>query len=208
MPGPTGCLLQGFIPLEDGRIIINGAKLVEEGYREHKFFVLEKKIFKEICEHDLGIIGFQMVYTDNFLYLISDKQCQIYSLAHNNCRYIEDMINIHINPGCCAFNRSIYVIGGINNKTIEMYDRNTSHWSYVATLDTQLFNIQCIQINSEEILIISYKQYRFPSLWLSLSHYHSTVFCILYLHQCAWTEFQSYQHSTPDLISLLIFHTV
>ena len=159
MPGPTGCLLQGFIPLEDGRIIINGAKLVEEGYREHKFFVLEKKIFKEICEHDLGIIGFQMVYTDNFLYLISDKQCQIYSLAHNNCRYIEDMINIHINPGCCAFNRSIYVIGGINNKTIEMYDRNTSHWSYVATLDTQLFNIQCIQINSEEILIISYKQF-------------------------------------------------
>ena len=156
---PEGCLLQGLLPIKNCKIIVNGAKKVEEGYQEHKVFLVENGEFIEIKNHDFGIIGFQMVLNGDSLYLISDKKCQIYSLTYNTYRYIAEMETVHINPGSCLFNTSLYVIGGINNDTVEMFDPDFSYWTKAGELDISLFNIQCIQINTEEILIISCKEY-------------------------------------------------
>ena len=124
---PEGYLLQDILPICNNKVLINGAKMIEEGYKEHKFFMFEHDGYSEINPHDFGIIGVSMVMNGDNIFLISEKKCQVYSISKNFCMYIEEMRSIHVNPGCCVVNGNVMVIGGINNKTIEVYNTTTLH---------------------------------------------------------------------------------
>jgi hypothetical protein len=163
---PKGYLLQDFIPIGKNQVIINGAKSHDEGHKEHSFIVLSKKSFEEINCHDFGIVGFKMVVNLSNLYLISDKKCQAFCLDTQMYKSIPDMIGVHINPGCCAYNNGILVVGGINNRNVEFFDCEAVEWSVIAELDKDLFSISCIQISEQEVLIISYKEYFILNTWL------------------------------------------
>lgn len=156
---PDGYLIHEILPIALGKIVVNGAKKVEKGFQEHVMLLVTDGEFLELPRHDFGIIGVQLVFSKESLYAISDKKCQIYSFHTDTYKNIEDMKSIHIDPGCCIFNDKLYVIGGVNNYEVEAFDPKTRRWSKFGVIDQILFKVKCIQINNEEILIISHQQY-------------------------------------------------
>ncbi|OMJ90410.1 hypothetical protein SteCoe_7215 [Stentor coeruleus] len=116
--------------------------------------------------HDFEIVGFKMVMNLNTLFFISDKKCQAFCLDTQKYKSLPDMIGVHINPGCCAYNKGILAIGGINNRNIEFFDCEDIKWRIIAELDKDLFSISCIQISEQEALVISYKEYFILNTWL------------------------------------------
>jgi WD40 repeat protein len=156
---PPGYIIQDILPISNKKVLINGAKAVEECYKEHTVFLVKDTECIQINRHDFGITGFKMLFNNKLIYFISEQKCQVYSIPKNTCKYIQEMNTIHINPGCCLFDNNILVIGGINNKTVELYNTRSLNWVEIAKLHINLYNIGCIQITEDEVLIISFKEY-------------------------------------------------
>jgi hypothetical protein len=156
---PPEYFIQDILPIGENKLVINGAKTLDEGYKEHSFLIYENEDFVEVDCHDFGIIGFKMVACGDLLYLISEQKCQAYAISKGMYKNIKKMLSIHINPGCCLFNGHVIVVGGINNRTIEQYNPVVNKWQKVCDLDRDLFGVSCIQISDEEIIAISYNEY-------------------------------------------------
>lgn len=172
---PSDYLIQDILQLPNKRLIINGAKRVEKGYKEHTIFIYDSADMTEIDTHKFGIVGFKMIYCENKLFFLSDKKCQVYCMDAEQYSNIADMPSMHINPGCCSFNKGIVVIGGLNNRDIDLYSAETNEWTTCGKLETDLFSVSCIQINANQVLIVSYKDYYKLDVHLGKIIYHGVL---------------------------------
>jgi hypothetical protein len=113
----------------------------------------------EIDTHKFGIVGFKMVYSQEQLFFLSDKKCQVYSLTSENYSNIPDMLSTHINPGCCRFGEGVLVVGGLNNWDIDFYDPRQNGWKNLGRLDFDVFSVACVQISDSQVLVVNYKEF-------------------------------------------------
>ena len=172
---PSDYLIQDILQIPNERLIINGAKRVEEGYKEHTIFIYDSTDMTEIDTHKFGIVGFKMIFNDNRIFFLSDKKCQAYCLTSEYYSNIADMPSKHINPGCCSFDKGIIVIGGLNNKDIDVYRSDINEWRTCGKLEIDMFAVSCVQINDNQVLIVSYKEYYKLDVYLGKMIYHGAM---------------------------------
>lgn len=172
---PSDYLIQDILQIPNMRLIINGAKRVEEGYKEHTIFIYDSTDMTEIDTHKFGIVGFKMIFNENKIFFLSDKKCQAYSMSSERYSNIADMPSKHINPGCCSFNEGIVVIGGLNNKDIDLYRPETNEWRNCGKLEFDMFAVACVQINANQVLIVSYKEFYKLDVYLGKIIYHGIM---------------------------------
>lgn len=156
---PSDYLIQDILPIPNNRLIINGANRIEEVYKEHSIFIYDSTDMIEIDTHKFGIVGFKMIYSQDNIYFLSDRKCQVYNIASEHYRNVPDMLSSHIDPGCCSFNEGVLVIGGLNNRDIDLYSTEHNSWTNLGKLDLDIFSVSCIQISESLILIVNYQEF-------------------------------------------------
>lgn len=172
---PSDYLIQDILSIPSNRLIINGAKRIEEGFKEHTIFIYDGTDMTEIDTHKFGIVGFKMVFSQEQLYFLSDRKCQVYNLESEHYRNIPDMLSTHIDPGCCSFDEGVLVIGGLNNWDVDLYSTEQNSWRNLGRLDFDIFSVSCVQISESAVLIVNYKEFYKFDVYEGKVVFHGTL---------------------------------
>ena len=138
------------VPLSDGSVFITGASGQE--YKRHSCMLYTGSELELLHESEQGISAVSLVAFRRAVYLLG-KWCEVYDLYAKTVTRIEEPISPHLNGGACVYNGNILLIGGINSKTAELFLRKEQRWAEVATLKDKMYNIGCIQIHPQEVLV-------------------------------------------------------
>lgn len=139
------------VPLFDGTVFITGAS--GENYMHHSCMLYNGKqvLYRE--ESEQGISTFSLVANNKEVFLIGGKSCEVYDLESKKINRIEAPMNQHISGGACAFNSNVLLVGGIQCQSVEMYLHDEKHWTEVTSLTESLYNVACIQVTDQEVLL-------------------------------------------------------
>jgi len=152
---PRPCMFLDFAPLSDGRVLINGAMEIDTSYKTHSMFLFSDHKLTVKREHEIGLVSLSMIPIENTVYLIGAKKSQRYELSENRSYDMEEMISTHVNGGSCRYNNDVLVVGGVNSYEVELYNTQGNYWAHVMTLSFPVYDISCIQVTKEKVLVIS-----------------------------------------------------
>jgi hypothetical protein len=139
------------VPLSDGQVFITGAS--GDDYMRHSCMLYNGKTVLYRQESEQGISTVNLVACGKHVYLIGGKWCEAYDLEAKKMNRVEAPLGPHLSGGVCAYNGNVLLVGGIQCQTVEMYVSAEQHWAEVMTLSENLYNIACIQVNKQEVLV-------------------------------------------------------
>jgi len=139
------------VPLPDGTVFITGAS--GNDYMRHSCMLYNGKTVLYRQESEQGISTVNLVACNQHVYLIGGKWCEAYDLEAKKMKRVEAPLSPHLSGGVCAFNGNVLLVGGIQCQTVEMYLTEERHWAEVTILSENWYNIACIQVTKQEVLV-------------------------------------------------------
>jgi hypothetical protein len=94
---------------------LDGALRLEKRIEHWGMTYDDKKVIRYVTHSSLGLIPLSLVSIDKSVYVISSETWERLDLDTNKVGSVPNLPHSALNAGCCQFNDSILVIGGLGN---------------------------------------------------------------------------------------------
>jgi hypothetical protein len=101
----------------------------------------KKKEIRYVSHSSLGLIPLSLVELNHTVYFIASESVECLDVVNSRVMALPRLPYPALNAGCCSFEGTILVIGGLGNRRVLQYNIEDQKWSVAHLLSFDCANI-------------------------------------------------------------------